>query len=500
MNLSLRSVRAKLTLWNVGILALTLIVLGFVFRLRMEYTGLAEVDRTLAGAAHSMREMENHPPPQPPDLHPLENNPPDRGEEGRDPRRDEPPRAPRHRRGGGPLGSFQPRFLNFKGETLFGPPEEHSQKVLPWDSASFALSAKGTEVFSTILDDQDPLRVFSAPIRRDGKIIGVAQLTSSLTPLELELERLTRTLLTLIPLALLIAGLGGAFLTDRALRPVRELGQAAGRIEASDLSRRLPTSGGDEFAALAATFNGMLSRLESAFHSLEAAYEQQRQFTADASHELRTPLTIIKANTSLALLNGGTSADYRCALEAADVGADRTIRLIQDLLLLARAEAGSELMPQRQVSLGALLVQAAEAAQAARKQSCAPLRLPETNLVVSGEEDSLRRLFSNLLENALRHTPPSGAVTVSAEHQGATIVVRIADTGEGIAPVHLPRLFDRFYRADSARSGATGGTGLGLAICRSIVAAHGGTITLESVVGKGTTVTVVLAATENIAN
>ena len=494
MKFSLRSVRAKLTLWNVGILALTLIVLGFAFRLRMEYTGIAEVDRTLMGAAHSMREMENHPPPQPPGPHALEDNPPDRREEGQDPRRDKPPHAPGHRHGGGPLGSFQPRFLNFKGETLFGPPDEHRQKVLPWDSSSFALSAKGLEVSTTIPNDQDPLRVLSIPIRRDGKIIGVAQLTSPLSPLQTELTRLTGTLLTLIPLALLIAGLGGAFLTNRALRPVRELGLAAGRIQASDLSQRLPDSGGDEFAVLATTFNGMLSRLESAFHALGAAYEQQRQFTADASHELRTPLTIIKANTSLALLNGDTSADYRCALEAADVGADRTIRLIQDLLLLARADSGSEPMRWEGVPLGVLLTQAAEAAQAARKQSCAPLHLPETDLVVSGDEDSLRRLFSNLFENALRHTPPDGAVTVSAEHQGTAIVVRIADTGEGIAPEHLPRLFDRFYRADSARSGATGGTGLGLAICRSIVEAHSGTITLESVAGAGTTVTVALAA------
>ena len=516
MNFSLRSVRAKLTLWNVGILALTLIVLGFAFRVSMEYTGIAEVDRTLAGAAHSMREMENHPPPQPPGPQPPgpqprgllppgpqppENNPPDRRGDGRDLTRDEPQHAPRRRRGAGPLGSFQPRFLNLKGETLFAPPDEHGQKVPPWDPSSFALSAKGQEVSSTIPNDQVPLRVLSVPIRREGKIIGVAQLTSPLEPLQTELARLTGTLLTLIPLALLIAGLGGAFLTNRALRPVRELGLAAGRIEASDLSQRLPNSGGDEFAVLATTFNGMLSRLESAFHAMEAAYEQQRQFTADASHELRTPLTIIKANTSLALLNGGTAADYRCALEAADLGADRTIRLIQDLLLLARADAGSDPMHRECVPLGVVLTQAAEAALAARHHPHpdldhphTALHLPAIDLNVSGDEHSLRRLFSNLLENALRHTSPDGTVTVTAEQQGAAIVVKIIDTGEGIALVHLPHLFDRFYRADSARSGATGGTGLGLAICRSIVEAHGGAISLESVAGVGTTVTVTLPA------
>ncbi len=494
---SLRSVRARLALWNVGILALVLVVLGTAFRLRLEYTGTAEVDRTLTTAAHSMWELKDRPPPHPEnhsgepplfDGRPMQPPPGDTPSLPRFPEEPQPPSP-----GEGPFSAYQPRFLDFQGNRLFAPPDAPRERAAPWDQNSFAQSARGQEVLATIQSGAEPLRVFSAPIRRGGTIIGVAQLVSSLAPLRQETGRLTRTLLALIPLALLVAGLGGAFLTDRALRPVRALGLAATQIEASDLSRRLPAAGGDEFAALAETFNGMLSRLEQAFGAMEAAYEQQRRFTADASHELRTPLTVIKANTSLALLSGST-ADYRRALEAADLGANRTIRLVQDLLLLARADAGQEPPAQEVVSLADILAQATELVQAAQKQSHAALRLhlPPAALCLQGDSDALRRLFVNLLENALRHTPPDGAVTVSAQEASPSVLVTVTDTGEGIAPEHMPHLFDRFYRADAARSRAAGGTGLGLAICRSIAEAHSGTITLESKVGVGTLVSVIL--------
>ena len=485
---SFRSVRVKLAFWNVGILALVLVVLGTAFRLRLEYAGVAELDRTLATTTYSMREMKDRPPP--PD-DPQQGPPPSDGQQGPPRSADDPGPGfvPPH--AGGPFIAYQPRLMDLKGYRLFTPPDAPAEPIAPWDKTSFGLSEQGQEVSATIQTGAGPLRVFSAPIRQDGKIIGVAQLTTSLVPLQQEVARLTRTLLTLIPLALLIAGLGGAFLTDRALRPVRALGQAAGQIEASDLSRRLPAAGGDEFAALAETFNGMLGRLEQAFRAMEAAYEQQRQFTADASHELRTPLTVIKANTSLAL-HSGNAADYRRALEAADLGADRTIRLVQDLLMLARADAGQELPPSELVPLTVILTQAVEAAQTAQKGPRISLRLPPTALCVQGDADALRRLFANLLENSLRHTPPEGTVTVSAAGNRDSVLVTVADTGEGIAPEHIPRIFDRFYRADAARTGTKGGTGLGLAICRSIAEAHGGTITLESVVGTGTTVSVTL--------
>ncbi len=484
---SLHSVRTRLALWNVGVLALVLAVLGIAFRLRMEYVGIAEIDQRMTGAAQAFQDMVSHRPP-PGDDHPPDGPPPQSP-----PPEDRPPRffghGP-HPHGPDPFREYQPRILSITGQS-FGPPQEAGTPPAPWDSQTYALSAQGRQMSSTVQVGGAPLRVLSFPLRREGRIVGVGQFAAPLTPLRQEVGRMTRTLLTLIPLALLIAGLGGAFLTDRALRPVRAITLAAGRIEAANLSERLPVTGSDEFSALAHTFNAMLARLAGSFDRLEQAYEQQRRFTADASHELRTPLTIIKANTSLALLNGGTAADYRLALEAADKAADRTGRLVQDLLLLARADAGEQPLRREAVWLDALLAQAVEAVHAPR-QAAIRLCLPDAIPSVPGDADALLRLFTNLLENAARHTPPGGQITISALSDARTATVTVTDTGEGVAPEHLPHVFERFYRADAARSGGRGGTGLGLAICRSITDAHGGTITLESRVGAGTVVRVTL--------
>jgi len=469
---SLHSVRTRLALWNVGVLALVLVVLGTAFRLRMQVIGVAEADHRLAGMAQEFERMADRPPPPPPGG----SKPPG-------------PPPPRHRHGG-PHDRFRPRLIDLSGHSLFGPPEErHSES--PWDARTYALAKQGQQTFSTIQVGSEPLRVLSVPLRRDGQIIGVGQIADTLGPLGHEVDRMTRSLLALIPLALLVAGLGGAFLTDRALRPVRQMSQAASRIEAASLSGRLPVAGRDEFAALAGTFNSMLARLERAFHEMEQAYERQRRFTADASHELRTPLTTIKANTSLALLTDGTAAEYRQSLEAADHAADRTIRLIQDLLLLARADAGEQPLRRESVALPALLMQAMEAIQTPGQ---APIRLhlPSSLPCVAGDADALLRLFTNLLENAVRHTPPAGTITVTAQVQSASVQIAVTDTGEGIAPQHLPHLFERFYRVDAARSSSRGGTGLGLAISQSIAEAHGGRVDLESNVGAGTTARVTL--------
>ncbi len=510
---SLHSVRTRLALWNVGVLALVLVVLGIAFRLRMEYAGVAEIDRHLASGAQAFQGMIDHPPPH----HPGEERPPNgssplapnhggtRGEGfslpppelGAGGRANSPFPGSGSHFGPGPhphgpdlFSEYRPRLLFLVGQPMPGPPEERaSEQGPPWDAKTAALSRQGSQIASTVQVGAESLRVLSFPLRREGKMVGVAQFAAPLGSLQGEVGRMTRTLLTLIPLALLVAGLGGAFLTDRALRPVREVTQAAGRIEAENLSGRLPVTGSDEFAALAHTFNAMLGRLEKSFDRLEQAYEQQRRFTADASHELRTPLTTIKANTSLALLTGGTAEDYRRALLNADAAADRTTRLVQDLLLLARADAGEQTQRREPVSLAPLLAQAAESVLGP-KQAGIRLCLPDWLPCLEGDGDALRRLFTNLLENAARHTPPGGAVTVSASVESQAVTVSVTDTGDGIAPQHLPHLFERFYRVDAARSGGRGGTGLGLAICRSIADAHGGTITLESAVGMGTTVRV----------
>jgi heavy metal sensor kinase len=364
----------------------------------------------------------------------------------------------------------------------------------PWDPATFALAARqGRRTYSTIEVGDETMRVLSLPLRgKNGQIEAVLQAARPLADLNFAIGRLTRTLLTFVPIALLIAAAGGAFLTDRILRPVRHITQAASRIGAEDLSQRLPVAGGDEFAKLAATFNGLLGRLESAF-------EQQRRFTADASHELRTPLAAIKVHTSLALMGERTPAQYKQTLRTVDRSADTATRIVQDLLLLARSDTGRFDLRVAPTPLSDVLLRAVETVEATAHDPDRPpparitLDLHDPTLAVAGDAHHLSRLFTNLLDNALRHTPSDGSVRIIARAEDAnTVVVDVEDTGEGIAPEHLPHVTERFYRVDAARARAHGGTGLGLSICKSIAEAHGGGLVVESEVGRGTRVRVTL--------
>lgn len=463
--LSLSSVRVRLALWNVGVLACVLAGLAIIFSLTLRATISAAIDRRLSQKAHRVRHILENPDP---DFRPPPPPPPGDPGEGRE---------------ADGSGEMRPRLFLPSGAGLI--PSD-----TPWDPAGLQRAEVGEEVFATVQTAAGDVRVYSLPVMQDGRLIGVAQTGNSLVHVYAERAHMTTTFLSLIPVVLLIAGLGGAFLTDRALRPVRRIAWAANRMEAEDLSQRLPVIGDDEFAALAETINGMLGRLQTSFTKQEQAFEQQRRFAADASHELRTPLTIIKANTSLSLSEPRAAADYEKTLQAVDTAADRMTRIVQDLLLLARADAGQSAYPLVPTSLAEVL-----SAVPLLGTDSVPVRvdLPEP-LTVLGHADSLTRLFSNLLENAARHTPADGQILVTARQSGGQIVVEIADTGIGIAPEHLPHVTERFYRVEAARSRAQGGTGLGLAICRSIADAHAGTLVVSSVLGHGTTVRVTLQA------
>jgi signal transduction histidine kinase len=453
-----------MTLWNVAVLALILGALGGVVRYKVQADLFATVDRTLAERAHEAGRLYALGPPSP----------------GRS------SRARGHSRlldptvaaaEGSLVGSrpralppLQPRILP---RDLAG--REHWDR--PWDRHAYVRSLAGRTVYTTVWDGGSPMRILSMPIERQEKVDEVLQLAYPLYGVLRELNDLTSTLLTLVPFGLLAAGLGGAFLTGRALRPVREIAETTARLGASDLSERLPVSGSDEFSELSSSINAMLARLEEAF-------DRQRRFTADASHELRTPLSIVKANTSLALEHPWPNDRYREFLVAIDTAAGRQGRLVEELLFLARADAGKL---ARDVGPVCLIEALEEAAEAVSRPDgpCIQLERINPELMALGSGSELTRLFTNLLENAVRHTPPEGMVIVSATFDSMSVTVTVADTGEGILPEHLPHLGERFYRVDSARSTGTGGTGLGLAICRSIVEAHGGRMTIESTVGKG---------------
>src|SRR5205807_7724561 len=243
---------------------------------------------------------------------------------------------------------------------------------------SYVRSLAGRTVYSTVRDGRWPVRVLSMPIARRGKVDEVLQLAYPLGGVLREIKALTSTLLALVPFGLLAAGLGGAFLTGRALRPVREIAGTAARLGASDLSERLPVSGRDEFSELSSSFNAMLARLEEAF-------DRQRRFTADASHELRTPLSIIKANTSLALEHPWPEDRYREFLAAIHTAAGRQSRIVEELLFLARADAGGLARDAGPVCLIEALEEAVQSAVGSR-QSAVGIRLESIDpaLMVQG--------------------------------------------------------------------------------------------------------------------
>lgn len=470
----MNSVRARLTLWNIGVLTIALVTLCVAVRYTVSTYMLNTVDQELARRVRLLPSIEQR--PLPPEFRRMMELQHALGSRQRQPAR-----------------AFRfARVFDTSGHLLgmFG--EKTHDDVNPWDRMLYRMSLRGRKGYSTMRVDGEQTRVYSRPLVRDGGIVGVVQAARPLTELTEFLKVLTFSLLVLLPFTLLAAGFGGMFLTDRWIRPVRQITRAAEELSAQDLSRRLEITGNDEFSRLASTFNSMSERLQEAFSRLELSVEEQRRFTADASHELRTPLTTIKANTSLTLRGARSVEEYREALQAVDTAANVMDRLIRDLLLLARSDDGQLLIKQDSVRISDVLDAAVSMAAPSPEQAGVQVEVAEPALAAIGDKHHLVRLVLNLLENALRHTPSAGSVKLTACRENDLAVIRVVDTGEGISPENLPHLGERFYRVDKGRSRSQGGTGLGLAICRSIAQAHGGSISITSALGKGTTVRVEL--------
>jgi two-component system, OmpR family, heavy metal sensor histidine kinase CusS len=298
---------------------------------------------------------------------------------------------------------------------------------------------------------------------------------------ELTLRRLREVLLSSAPFVLLIGSLGGYWMSRRALHPVDAITRAAQSISIENLSERLrvPASG-DELARLAETWNNMLARLE-------AAVKRLTQFTADASHELRTPIALIRATAELTLRRERSPETYREALRHVVDESDRTARLIEDLLLLARADAGLPALPLDRLELTPLVREVCEQGQmlAEERELEIAAELPEQPVYVDANDPALRRLLLLLVDNAVKYTPAGGRITVSValDPSGPTVTVR--DTGIGIPDAALPHVFERFYRVDESRSRHVGGAGLGLSIAQWIAERHHARLEAESVLGRG---------------
>jgi heavy metal sensor kinase len=297
---------------------------------------------------------------------------------------------------------------------------------------------------------------------------------------------------------LLIALLGGYWLADRAMRPVHTITQAARTIGETDLSRRLNMKGRDELGELANTFDGMLARLQ-------AAFERQRQFVADASHELRTPLTIVNLEASHSLASPRKPEDYRHALAVIQSENDFMTSLVNDLLTLARMDAGQAKMDSLPLDLSDVAVETIERLSPLATRNGVRLEagnLPEARIL--GDRQHLVQMLSNLVDNAIKYAAGDDKrVIVETGTDAGTAWVRVSDNGPGISPEHLPHLFDRFYRIDQSRTRgedqaagpqSPGGSGLGLSIVQWIARSHGGDVQAQSQPGTGTTFTATFKA------
>ncbi|MDX2151035.1 MAG: ATP-binding protein [Bryobacteraceae bacterium] len=289
-----------------------------------------------------------------------------------------------------------------------------------------------------------------------------------------------------MPLLLVTAAILGWFFAGRALRPVNDLAERAGRISETTLAMRIPKRGSnDELDHLIDTFNSMMARLETSFL-------QSRQFNADVSHELRTPLTCIRGQLEVALLTAKSEEQYREAIQEALEDVERLGQIVKSLLLLSQAESGHLTLQRMTLDLAALAADVVEQFQIPADAASVRLltRLPE-NCPAEADRVQLERLLSNLLSNAIKYTPAGGAITVALDILDGEARLTVEDTGVGIPEEHLGQIFNRFYRVPGqVDSAGERGLGLGLSFVAWIAKAHGGSVEVTSTPGKGTRFTV----------
>ena len=295
------------------------------------------------------------------------------------------------------------------------------------------------------------------------------------------IDRFKWVVLLLSPLVLILATGGGYWLSRRALAPVDQISRAAQEINSNNLAKRLdvPRSG-DELQRLSQTLNSMLERLEASFSRIT-------QFTADASHELRTPLALMRTTTEVSLRTSQTVSDYREAQQEVLAELEKTSSLVEKLMLLARADAGVETLQHISVNLAECLRDACKDGKvlADAKHLTFAEDIDSSELLVEGDSHALHRLFLILIDNAVKYTPSGGSITVALRHSDHSAVAEFRDTGIGISATDLPNIFERFYRADRARSREFGGVGLGLSIARWVAEAHRGSIEVQSTPSTG---------------
>ncbi len=458
--LRIESVRGRLTLFYVSVLAAALIIVGVLIYVLLARALYVRVDENLqAGVRIAMTSLSN-------DLA--------EGQDYQDAARSTAAEQ---------SSSQQMLAIYDRDGRLLAESGRDGDLEIPLPSV--AAIPDGEELLQTVLesdgDDRHRLafRRVSMPPSEYIVVVG-----ADLEPMDEELEFLRGILGYIVPIALCLAGIGGSFLARQSLSPVVSMADRARKIGVENLSERLPVANPrDELGHLAETFNELLGRLE-------ASLILQRQFMADASHELRTPVTTTRTAASVALQHPHRDeSEYRETLEIVEHQAARLSRVVDDMFMLARADAGNYPVGMTPMYLDEVIddvVRAARVVASTRNVSLDPTTVPSA--AFTGDEDLLRRMIVNLIDNAVRHAPAGSTVRVELDQTDNGYAIAIKDQGPGIPPEIRAHIFERFFRGDAARrSSAHDGAGLGLALARWIANAHGGDVVLARSSQSGST-------------
>lgn len=453
-----KTVRARLTLWYIALLMLILIGFSGALYFTLARALYQRVDESLALNAHELANGVNVTNGQI-DLPGDENDISERN-------------AFRAR-------GYLIRILDTDGKVLN---TNSTYAPLPIAPDALAMARRGLSQFETVFVNGEEYRLHTTPVQDNGRVVGALQIAEALGEVEATLRQLVLVLAVIVPLTIALAIFGGIWFARRALMPIDQITRSAQRISAQDLSQRLNLNlPNDEVGRLARTFDAMLARLDDAFR-------RERDFTANASHELRTPLTVMHGEIDVLLQRPRERTEYVRVLIELRADVEQLSRMAEELLMLARADAQQIAVTCEELNAARLLQAVADEVRPLAEAQRITLDVQaDPALLFWGDEQKMLHTLFNLMDNALKFSPPDTCVLLSAARKGGTVSLCVSDQGPGMASDALPRIFDRFYRGMNGRAS---GAGLGLAIARALVQAQGGEISVESELGEGTSFTI----------